>query len=70
MHLMMLAFLIDQIQQFGCRLFQAALLAAKSKSRFWRKLRGLFDSFRIPSWEGLFQAIIDPPTIDLGFDTS
>ena len=70
MHLMMLAFLIDQIQQFGCRLFQAALLAAKSKSRFWRKLRGLFDSFRIPSWEGLFQAIIDPPAIDLGFDTS
>jgi hypothetical protein len=70
MHLMMLAFLIDQIQQLGCRLFQAALLAAKSKSRFWRKLRGLFDSFRIPSWEGLFQAIIDPPAIDLGFDTS
>jgi hypothetical protein len=70
MHLMMLAFLIDQIQQRGCRLFQAALAAAKSKTRFWRKLRGLFDSFRIPSWEALFRAIIDPPAIDLGFDTS
>jgi hypothetical protein len=70
MHLMMLAFLIDQIQQRGCRLFQAALAAAKSKSRFWRKLRGLFDSFRIPSWEVLFRTIIDPPSIELIYDTS
>jgi hypothetical protein len=37
MHLMMLAFLIDQIQQRGCRLFQAALTAAQSKTRLWRK---------------------------------
>jgi hypothetical protein len=70
MHLMMLAFLIDQIQQRGCRLFRAALAAAKTKSRFWRKLRGLFDSFRIPSWEVLFHAIVDPPSIELTYDTS
>jgi hypothetical protein len=70
MHLMMLAFLIDQIQQRGCRLFQLALLAAKSKSRFWRELRGLFDSFRIPSWEALFHTIIDPLAIELTYDTS
>lgn len=70
MHLMMLAFLIDQIQQRSCRLFQAALAAAKSKTRLWRKLRGLFDSFRIPSWEVLFGALIHPPAIELSFDTS
>ena len=40
---MMLAFLIDPIQQRGCRLFQAAVTAAKSKTRFWRKLRTRFD---------------------------
>jgi len=56
--------------QRGCRLFQAALAAAKTKSGFWRKLRGLFDSFRIPSWEQLFHAIIDRPAIELTYDTS
>ncbi len=39
MHLMMLAFLIDYIQQRCCRLFQAALTASKGKTRLWRKLR-------------------------------
>jgi hypothetical protein len=53
MHLMMLAFLIDQIQQHCCRLFQAAVAAAKSKTRLWRKLRNRFDLCLIPSWEVL-----------------
>jgi len=70
MHLMMLAFLIDQIQQCGYRLFPAALAAAKTKSRLWRKLRRLFNFFRIPSWEGLSHAVIDPPAIELTYDTS
>jgi hypothetical protein len=55
MHLMMLAFLIDQIQQRCCRLFQAALTAAKSKTRLWRKLRNRFDLCLIPSWEVLYR---------------
>jgi hypothetical protein len=70
MCLMLLAFLIDQIQQRGCRLWQAALRAAKSKRRLWRKLRGLCDSFRIPSREVLFRTLIDPPAIELTYDTS
>jgi|GEM_PF-5956600 len=70
MHLMMLVFLIDQIRQRGCRLFPAALAAAKSKRRFRRKLRGHFDSFRIPSWEVFFHSIINPPDIPLIYDTS
>jgi len=44
-HLMMLAFLIDQIQQHSCNLFKQALQTAKSKSRFWQQLRGLVKSF-------------------------
>jgi hypothetical protein len=72
MHLMMLAFLMDQIQQRGCRLFQAALAAAQSKVRLWRKLRARFDLCRIPSWEVLYQSIISPPALALvlGHDTS
>jgi hypothetical protein len=70
MHLMMLAFLIDQIQQRCCRLFQAALTAAKSKTRLWRKLRNRFDLCLIPNWEVLYQSIIQPPRLPLPHDTS
>lgn len=70
MHLMMLAFLIDQIQQRGCRLFQAAVTAAQGKSRFWFKLRARFDLCQIPDWETLYQSIIRQPSIELRCDTS
>jgi hypothetical protein len=70
MHLMMLVFLIDQIQQRCCRLFQAALTAAKSKTRLLRKLRNRFDLCLIPNWEVLYQSIIQPPRLPLPPDTS
>jgi len=71
MHLMMLAFFIDQIQQRCCRLFQAAVTAARSKTRFWQKLRTRFDLCLIPDWETLYRSIIAPPQIALAYcDTS
>ncbi len=70
MQLMMRACLIDQIQQRGGRLFQAAWTAAKSKTRRWRKLRHRFDRCRIPSWEALYRSIIEPPRRPLPHDTS
>ena len=48
MHLMMLALLIDQIQQRTCRLFQSAVKAADGKTRFWRLLRSFFDFLPYP----------------------
>ncbi len=70
MHLMMLAFLIDQIQQHCCRLFQTAVAAAQGKSRFWRLLRGTFDLCLIPDWETLYRSIIHQPGIPLVCDSS
>lgn len=70
MHLMMLAFLIDQIQQRSCRLFQAALSVSRTRSGLWRVLRSRFDTFRIPDWETLYRSIIQPPAIALTYDTS
>ncbi len=71
MHLMMLAFLIDQVQQRCCPLFQAALAAAQRKIYFWRKLRSRFDMCLISSWEALYRSFIHlPPPIKLGYDTS
>ena len=70
MHLMMLAFLIDQIQQRSCRLFQSAVKAADGKTRFWRLLRRFFDLCLIPDWETLYRAIIRQPAIPLVCNTS
>jgi hypothetical protein len=70
MHLMMLAFLIDQIQQRCCRLFQAALNVAETKNRLWRKLRSRFDLCLIASWEVLYRSIVEPPQLPLNPDTS
>ena len=70
MHLMILAFLSDQIQQRCCRLFQAAWTAAKSQTRLWRKLRNRFALCLIPGWEALYRSIIDPPRLPVPHDTS
>ena len=40
--LMMLAFLVDQVQQMCCPLFQAAWAKMGSKRRLWEKMRALF----------------------------
>jgi hypothetical protein len=55
--LMMLAFLIDQIQEAACGLFQEALKTMERKVRFWEKIRGFFNFCEIGSWTALFEAI-------------
>lgn len=52
-----IAFLIDQIEQLACPLFQNALISAKSKKAFWHYIRGLFDWFYIDSWTELLTAV-------------
>ena len=56
-YLMMLAFLIDQVQQLCCAFFQAALLKMERKKYLWEKLRSLFFNFLIESWEQCYHAI-------------
>lgn len=55
--LMFLAFLIDQVQQRSCGMFQAALKTAKRKMWFWSRMRALFTTFEILSWSDLYLAI-------------
>jgi len=43
--LMMLAFLVDQIQQLACPLFRAALQTCKRKCYLWRQIRSCYDFF-------------------------
>jgi len=56
--LMMLTFLIDQIQAACCRYFQEARLDFRAKSRLWERIRAHFALSEIASWESLYAAII------------
>jgi len=57
-HLMMLAFLVDQIQERVCILFKSARNKSGSRIALWERIRGLFCNFHIQSWEDLWLAII------------
>jgi hypothetical protein len=55
--LMVLAFLIDQIQEATCGLFQTALKYQKTRRAFWEQMRGLFYSYYVEGWKAIFDAM-------------
>jgi len=55
--MMMLAFFVDQIQELTSGLVQKAIKNKKTKKMFWEKVRMLFHSHFILSWQDLFLAI-------------
>jgi len=67
--LMMLAFLIDQIQQLCCPQFQKALKKCKKRIRLWEAMRSWFLTCFIDSWEAFWAAIIKPPEFRLSLDS-
>ena len=56
--LMMLAFLVDQIQQMCCPLFNAAWKKWKTKRSFWEKVRFHFHGFLFNTMEELYYSIL------------
>ncbi len=56
-HLMMLAFLVDQVQQMCCPLVQAARAKCRSKGSLWEKIRSFFHMFLARSMENILRAI-------------
>lgn len=63
--LMMLAFLVDQIQQLCCPLFQAAWKKWKSKRSLWEKVRSKFHEFHIDTMEELYRSLLDHKPVPL-----
>jgi hypothetical protein len=59
--LMMLAFLVDQVQQMSCHLFQAALKELGSKRALWERMRNYFCMFRVDSMETIFRVLVYGP---------
>lgn len=56
-HLVLLAFLIDQLQELACVVFQNALFAMQRKSYLWKRVLGIFFEFSISSWDSLYEGI-------------
>ena len=56
--LMMLAFLVDQVQEHICVLFKAARGMFYSRTALWEEMRGLFRGFFIKCWEDFWLGII------------
>jgi hypothetical protein len=56
--LMLLAFLVDQVQQLSCPLFQAVWEKMGSKRRLWEEMRHLFHSFTFASMTDLLEAML------------
>jgi hypothetical protein len=55
--LMMLAFLVEQVQQMCCPLFQAVWAKLGSKRRLWERMRALFYDYVLDSMRHLFKAL-------------
>ena len=63
--LMLLAFLIDEIQEIACRLFQAARAAYHARIVLWEKMRALVFTFKIHNWESLMRALANRLNFDI-----
>jgi hypothetical protein len=71
MQLMLLAFLVDQVQEYGCAWFKAARRRFRSRTSLWECLRALFCYYLVESWEVLWRAIAERfKTVAIELNTS
>ncbi len=63
--LTMLAFLVDQILQLCCPLFNAAWKEWKSKRSLWEKVRSKFHEFSIQTMEELYRSLLEHKQVPL-----
>ena len=58
--LMMLAFLVDQVQEMCCPMFKKVFAQMGMKKRLWFRIRSIFDNFIIKTnWEGIWNLILN-----------
>jgi len=56
--LMMLAFLVDQVQQLCCPLFAAALEKCHSRRRLWEAMREVYHQFQVTSMQAIYEVLL------------
>ncbi len=62
---MMLAFMVDQVQQLCCSLFRSVWLSKKSKRELWEDMRSLFRFFEFESMEMILRVLLEKKTFRL-----
>jgi hypothetical protein len=62
--LMLLAFLIDQLQLICCESYQKAKSTARTFSSFWEKMRTFFCYVELKDWERFFNLISRKVSLD------
>jgi hypothetical protein len=70
---MMLAFLVDQVQQLCCPLFRAVRAKLHSKRDLWERVRALFFDFELESMRMLYEALLygyKRPVPEITYDSS
>lgn len=55
--MMTLAFAIDQIQELASPIFKKALKKAGRRTGLWEKIRGLFFTFRVSSFDSMYKSL-------------
>jgi len=68
--LMMLAFLLDQVQQLCDEVFQALLKKMGTKRRLWSRIRGVFECFRLSSFRQMHELLLNFQHVDPTQNTS
>jgi len=69
-HLMLLSFLIDQVQALACEMFQQAMISSRGKKRFWIRVFSVFTETYVKSWEDIYRSFIYGRTTRLTPNTS
>ena len=57
---MLLAFLIDQLQQRACQLYKAARKTIRVQKVMWERMRSVLPLVDIPNWETLWRLLGKP----------
>lgn len=63
--MMMLAFLVDQIQEHSCRVFQQARKSRGTRKTLWMQMRVMMTTFRLPDWQTYMALLIDPDSVSM-----
>jgi len=61
--LMMLAFLVDQVQELSCQVFKVARKVRISKINLWERVRAAFTNFLLDDWYAMFTILIRGPPL-------
>ena len=61
--LMMLAFLVDQIQEHCCRVFEQARQRSSTKKALWMRMATMMSTWRISDWTMMMDLLIDPDRV-------